>query len=121
MQRDRAETATFGYAGQFYADDFVVVPSGAELDRERNLHGGADRLENLPDQRKIAQQARAAVALHDFLRWAAKVQVDQVEADVFDQARCIGQHFWITAEELCRDRVLVFVEMKVASTDSRVA
>src|SRR5208337_4527718 len=79
------------------------------------------RFENLPDQRQIAQQSGAAIALHYFFRWAAQVQVDQVEAEVFHQARGIGQHARTAAEELCRDGVLVFVKVKVASLDALVA
>src|SRR6266852_3498055 len=100
---------------------FVVVPSGAEFHGEGNLHGGSHRFENLADQRQIAQQAGAAVALHDFLRRAAEVQVDKIEAQVFHQARGIGQYCRTAAKELGRDRVLVFVEMKVASPNAKIA
>src|SRR5208283_5930090 len=62
-----------------------------------------------------------AVALHDFLGRAAQVQVDEVEAEVFHQASGIGQHARTAAEELGRDRVFVFVEVKVASADALVA
>ena len=109
-----SESAIFGHAREFDADDFFVVPSGAEFHGEGNLHGGADRFENLADCRKVAQQAGAAVALHDFLGGTSEVQVDEVEAESLDHFGGFGHHLGIAAEKLGRDRVLVFVEVEIA-------
>ena len=94
-------------------DDFLVAPSGAKLHRERNLHRRAHRLEDVLDERQVAQQARASIALHDLLRRAAEVQVDQVEAKVLDHARGVGQGSRVAAKQLRRDRMLVAVEGEV--------
>src|SRR4051812_45670135 len=49
VQRDSGQAAAFGHAGQFHADDFLVVPSGAKFYGEGNLHRDADRFENPAD------------------------------------------------------------------------
>jgi hypothetical protein len=121
VQSNRAQAAALGDVSQFHADDFVVVPSGAEFHGEGDFHGGAHRFKNPADQWQIAQQAGAAVALHDFLRRASKIQIDEVEAQVFDQARGVGQYGRIAAEELGGDGVLVLIKMKVPSADALVA
>src|SRR5208282_6108859 len=118
MQRQGTEAAAFRHTRQFDADNLVVVPSGAKFYGEGNLYRAAHRVENLPDQRQIAQETRAAIALHDFLCRAPKVQVDQVEAEVLHQARGVGQHARTAPKELGRDRVLVFIKMQVASPDA---
>ena len=95
-------------------DEVAVVPAEAELDGEGNRHGGADSLEDLPDQGQVAKQAAASVAGDDALGGAAEVQVDEIEAGVLDDACGVGQRGWIRAEELRGDRVFVVVEGEVA-------
>src|SRR5206468_9897993 len=79
-----------------------------------NFHSCTDGFENLADGGKVAQQAGTSVALDDFFRGAAQVQVDQVEAQAFDHAGSLGHDLRIAAEKLRRDGVLVFVEVKIA-------
>jgi len=120
VQRDRAEPTGLSHLGKFDADDVVVVPTGAEFYGEGNLHGRTHRFENLADHRKVAQQARSAVALDYFFRRATEVEIDQVKAQVFDQARRFAKHPGVAAEKLRRHGMLVFVEMQVASADALV-
>ena len=56
------------------------VPAGADLQRHRYAHRGDDGLEDLRDQRLVAQQRRAARASADLLGRAAHVQVDDLRA-----------------------------------------
>jgi hypothetical protein len=121
MQGHCLQAAILGHARQIYADDFGVVPAGAELHGEGNLHCPAYLAEDPFDQRQVAQQSGTAVALYHFLRRAAEVQVHQVEAEVFDQARGIGKHCGIAAEQLRRDGMLVVIEMQVAAAHAAVA
>ena len=114
VQRNRRQAARFRHARQFHADDLFVIPSRAEFHGEGNLHGAAHRFENLADRRQIAQQAGASVALHDFFRRAAQIQIDQIEAQALDHARGLGHHLRIAAEKLRRNRVLVFIEVEIA-------
>ncbi len=113
VQRDRGEPAILGHLRQIHVDNFLVAPPGAKLHRERNRHRRAHRLEDIADERQVAQQPRAAIALHDLLRRAAEVQIDQVEAEVLHHARGVGQRRGIAAEELRRDGVLVAIERQV--------
>ena len=91
-----------------------VVPSGAELHRERNRDRRPHRLEDLADRGQILQQTGAAVALHDFLRRAPEIEVDQVEAEVLNHPRRLRHHLGIAAKKLGRDGMLVLVEMQIA-------
>src|SRR5581483_146069 len=70
---DTLQSAVLGHAREVEEDQFLVVPSGAELYREGDAHGCAHALEDAANQRQIAQQAGAAVALHYFLGGAAEV------------------------------------------------
>ena len=55
VQCDCRQPAGFRHASQLHADDLVVIPSGAKLHREGNLHRGTHRFEDATDCRKIAQ------------------------------------------------------------------
>ena len=72
------------------------------------------RFEDGLDQREVAQQAAAAVAVDDALGGAAEVEVDEVEAGVLADAGAVGQRVGIGAEDLRGDRVLVLVVGEVA-------
>src|SRR6202042_1581442 len=100
--------------GQLHAHDFFIAPPGAKLDRKWNRHRSSNRLEDFSDGRQVAKQARTAVTLHDLLRRAAKVQVDQIKAESFDHAGGFGHDLRIAAEELRRDGMLVFVKVQIA-------
>src|SRR5580704_13393018 len=113
MHRDAFDTNTFRHFGDFDGDDGVFVPSSAELDGERDFDGSANRFENLPEERKIAQQAGAA-ALDYFLCRAAEIDVHGVIAQVFDHAGGFGHDFRIRAEKLRGDGMLVFLKIKIA-------
>src|SRR5206468_4757460 len=63
---------------------------------------------------QIAQQSRAAIALHNFLRRTSKVQIHEIEAEAFDNARRLSHDLRSAAKELRGDRMLVLVEMKIA-------
>ena len=52
--------------------------------------GRTHRLENLPDQRQVAKQARSAIALDDFFRRTTEVEIDQVKTEILDQARRVA-------------------------------
>ena len=65
------------------------------------------------DQRQVAQQARAAVALHHLVHRAAEVDIDDVEAQVLADARGVGHHLRIGAEQLRGDGVLLRLEGQI--------
>ena len=114
VEGDGGESAFFGHLRELDVDDFLVVPSGAKLDGEGNLHGGADGLEDVADERQIAQQAGASVAGDDLAGGAAEVEIDEVEAHILDDLRGFRERGRIAAEELRRDGMLVAVEREVA-------
>src|SRR5579884_1995848 len=99
MQGHGVESALLGDAGELDAHDFAVIPAQAKLDREWNPDGSAHLAKDAGNQRKIAQQAGAAVALHDFFGGAAEVEVDAIEAEVFDHAGGVSEHAGIAAEK----------------------
>ena len=114
MERDGRETAVFGEAREVDADDVVVVPAHAELDGKRDGDGGAYSTEDALDGRQVAQQAGAAIAANDALGRTAKVEVDEVEAGVLDDAGGVGEGFGVGAEELRGDGVLIVVVGEIA-------
>ena len=71
------------------------------------------RLKDASDRRQIAQQAGASVALHDFLCRAAQVQIHQVEAEPFDDARCLRDPPRVAPKQLRRNRMLVVIESEI--------
>ena len=114
VQGDATKPTGFREFREFHADNFLVVPAGAELHRKGDLYGGANSFKDFSDGGKIAQQARPAVALDDLLRRTTEIQVDQVETKAFDHARGFCHDLGIASEKLCRDGMLVFIKMKIA-------
>src|ERR1035441_10247826 len=114
VQGDGVEAAILGQAGEVDADDVVVIPAHAELDGEGDGDGGANRAKDALDGRQGAQQAGAALAANDALGRAAKVEVDEIEAGVLDDAGGVCEGGWIRPKQLCRYRVLVVVVGEVA-------
>src|ERR1035441_3184527 len=114
VQGDGVEAAVLGDAGEVDAYDVVVIPSHAELDGEGDGDGGANRAKDAPDGRQVAQQAGAAIAANDALGRAAKVEVDEIEAGVLDDAGGVCEGGWIRPKQLRRNRVLVVVVGEVA-------
>jgi len=66
------------------------------------------------DERKIAKQAAAAVALDHFVHRASEVDIQDVEPEVLAYPRGVGHHCRIGAEELRGNRVLFRLECQVA-------
>src|SRR2546421_5882816 len=105
----------FGHFRDVDGNDGIFVPAGAELDGQRNFHGGADRLENIFEKRKIAEQTGAA-ALDDFFGGAAEVDVHGVVAKILYHFRGFGHDSGIRAEKLRGDGMLVFLEVEIAQS-----
>src|SRR6185437_10339364 len=87
MEGQAIEAFGLGHARQLHADDLRIVPSGAKFDRERNRDGFADGAEDFTDSGQVAEQAGAAIAADDALGRATEVEIDQVKAGFFDDAR----------------------------------
>ena len=98
----------------------IFVPAGAKLDSQRNFDGGADGLENIFEQREIAQQTGTA-ALDDFFRRTTEIDVHRVVAQVFDHFCGFRHDGGISAEKLRRDGMLVFLEIEIAQSFFRAA
>ncbi len=96
------------------ATSSLIVPAGAELHGERDGDGGAYIAQQRSDQRQVAQQAGAAVALDDFVDGAAEVEIEDVEAEILADAGGVGHDGWVGAEELGGDGMLVGLEVQVA-------
>jgi len=60
MNGDRFDATLLCHAADIRGDDTALVPTGANLDRERNSNRGADSLEYLFEVLQIAQQPGAA-------------------------------------------------------------
>src|SRR5438034_9494001 len=60
MHGDGFHADAFGHFRDVDGNDGIFVPAGAELDGQRNFHGGADRLENIFEKLKLAEQTAAA-------------------------------------------------------------
>jgi len=63
---------------------------------------------------QIAQQARAAVAFHDFVHRAAEVDIDDIEAAVLAHARGIGHDGGVGTEKLAGNGMLFGFEIEIA-------
>ena len=106
---------------QFHADQLFVVPPGAKFHGERNLHCRADGLKNLPNQRQVAQASRnrrctSPLSSPDIPRFRSTRSKPRSSTN----ARRVGHHCGIAAEELRRDGMLVFVKVQIALALSRL-
>src|SRR5439155_5840042 len=108
------ETAIVGHPREFRAHNLVLAPAGAELHGKRNLYRGADALKDGADARQIAQQSRTTVALHHAFGRTAKIQVNDIEAQLLHNLGGAGENFRVAAKKLRRDRMFVLVEMQIA-------
>ena len=113
MERDGLQAAILGQTRHLHGDQFLVVPAGAELHGERNRNRGAHFTQDALDQRQVAQQARAAVALDHFVHRAAEVDVEDIEAQILADARGVGHHRGIGAEKLRGNRMLLGLEGQI--------
>src|SRR6201999_759529 len=91
VQCDGVESAVFGHLCEFHADDIRVVPPHAELYGEGNRYRCAHALEDLVNRRQIAKQTASAIAIHDALRRAAEIQIDEIEASGLADASAVGE------------------------------
>ena len=114
MQGHRAQAAVFGQLGQLNA----TISSSFHPARNFTVKGiftaarTASKIS--PNRRQIAQQSRAAIALHHFLRRATQVQIHQIESQVLDNPSRLRHRLGIAAKKLRRNRMLVLVEMQIA-------
>jgi hypothetical protein len=76
----RLDAGEFRDARDAYAVAGGRLPAGADLERDRNLHGAHGRLEDGRDQRLVAQQRRACLLVADLPGRAAHVDVDDLRA-----------------------------------------
>ena len=83
--------------------DLAVVPPLAHLDGDGNLHRLRHRRDDFRGVRRLAHQAAAGVVLRDLRHRAAHVDVDDVGAHLFDDARGFGHLGGLAAEDLNRD------------------
>ena len=113
MQCDGLESAVFGHPSHRDMHQFVIVPARAKLASERNRDGRAHLAQDRLHQRKIAQQAGAAVALHHFVDGAAEIDVDDVKAEFLAIGRGACHDLGIGSEELRGDGMLRRVERQV--------
>src|SRR5262249_53116582 len=100
---DGIQTTVFGHAREVHADNVVVVPAEAKLYGERNLHGCADGFKDAANDRQIFQQAGAAIAFDYSFGRTSEVEVDEVEACIFDNLGGLRERVRIAAKELGRD------------------
>src|SRR5277367_502337 len=100
----------FGKFRDFDGHDGGFVPTGAQLDGERNADGGAHGAEDLLQKIEIAKQA-GATAFHDFFGGTAEVDIHGVVAEVFDHLGGVGHDLGIGTEKLGGDGVFVFLKI----------
>src|SRR5262249_4946366 len=100
VQSYGGESAVLRHLREIDVHDLFVAPSGAELDREWNADRGTDRLEDVANQRQVAEQPRTSVALNNFLGGTTEVEVYEIEAEVLHHACRVGQGCGIAAEQL---------------------
>src|SRR5262249_22270988 len=81
---DGIQAAILGHAGELDADNVVVVPAQAKLYGERNFYGCAHGFKDTADDGQIFQQAGAAIAFDHALGRTSEVQIDEIEACIFD-------------------------------------
>ena len=71
----------------------------------------ADRFQDAFDQRKIAEQAGAAIAGHDLFDRAAEIDIDDIETQILAIARGIRHYLRIGAEKLGGNGMLIRIEV----------
>ncbi len=84
----------------------VVVPAGAHLHGDWNLHGIRHAADDSRRVLRLAHQTATRVVLRDLRHGASHVHVDDVGAHALDDPRGFGHLVGIAAEDLDRNRPL---------------
>ena len=108
VHRHRRGAGLFHPPGQIRRVDLGRVPAGPHLHRHRNPHRPGHRTDDARGVLRLAHQAAAGVVLGDLRHRAAHVDVDDVGAHALDDLRRGGHLVGIAAEDLDRDRPLLF-------------
>ena len=106
MHRDRGGACVFDHPRERRRVALAVVPAGAHLHRNRDLHGFAHRRDHAGGVLRLAHEAAAGVVFGDLRHRASHVHVDDVGAHAFHDLSGVGHLFRIAAENLNGDRPL---------------
>ena len=108
VNRDGGGADVFHPLGELGSVDRVRVPSCSHLHGDRNGHGAHHRAHDLSGVRGLAHQTATGVVLRNLRHRTSHVHVDDVGAHAFDDLRGGGHLLRIAAEDLDRDRALLF-------------
>ena len=114
VEGEGGEADVLGHFGDLDVDEFIVVPTGAELHREGDGDRRFDGFEDVGDEGEVAEAAGAAVAADDLFDGAAEVDVDEIEAEILAVTGGVGHDFRVGAEELGGDGVFFGFKAEVA-------
>ena len=109
----RRRARRFDHARQFGRIHLALVPAGAHLHGDGDLHRLHHRGNDAGGMLGLAHQAAAGVVLRNLRHRASHVDVDDVGAAGFDNLRGGGHVRGIAAEDLNGDRPLLFGELEI--------
>ena len=93
----------------------LLVDADTGLDRHRNVHHVAHRLDAIGHQGGLPHQTGAEAAILDAIRRATHVEVDLVIATLFGQPRTAGQIRRVAASQLQGERVFLLAVAQIIS------
>ena len=114
MERERRRARFDEPRAELETGARAVLDSTAQLDRDRDVDGLGDRLDDAGGEVGLFEEVCARARARHLPHGTAEVEVDDVCADRLHHAGCIGHRSRLGAEELDRQRMLVRGNAEVA-------
>ena len=121
VHADHANAACFGNPSEPGRIAAAVVPAGAHLQGDRQVHRLDRRLENARGMRFVAHQRRAGMAVDHLLHRAAEIDVDDPRPAIGVELGRLGHHPRLAAGELHRHRLLIGAALRHRHRLARLA
>ena len=93
-------TGVFGHSGDVQGLFAGFIPSGPDLDGQRNADGASNRTENGLGLENIPHQGRTGAGLEHFFDRAPEVDIQDVGPGCLDHCRSLRHHERIGSEDL---------------------
>lgn len=96
------EAGLLGQLRDLHTVSMVRIPTGTDLEGDRNVHGGHHCLQDIAHQGGILQQGGAGELLVHLLGWTPHIDVDDLCVGGHIELGCLRHQFGVTTEDLYR-------------------
>ena len=100
MYRDQPHPGSFGAAGDVGSVEALIVPAQAHLDRDGQVRGGNNGLDERERDVGNSHQGRPGKAVGNPLGWTAEIEINHVGTGIGGDFRAAHEPFGLAAGEL---------------------